>query len=238
MSISYSKSQTEKETLSKRVVTDLRNDIILEKYPAGSRLLELDLSKNYNVSRGTIRSALQDLSNEGLVEFLDTGGCIAVGLDEKTIRDTYQFRNILEIQAAETFLTDDHFSYTGMLSVLDDFLIRDSSPVYQENPAEYCVDTDLRFHRAMMYASKNRPIYRAWCSMSSIIRTLMLINMTDDYRSAFEERFYRNHRTIVDKALMKDKTIRDEIEQQSSSGVNRSIRQLEELRKNSEKICC
>ena len=231
MSVSYSKSQTEKETLAKRVVTDLRNDIILEKYPSGSRLLELDLSRDYNVSRGTIRSALQDLSNEGLVEFLDTGGCIAVGLDAKTIRDTYQFRNLLEIQAAEIFLTDDHFSYTGMLTVLDDFLDRESSPIYQENPAEYCVDTDLRFHRAMMYAAKNRPIYRAWCSMSSIIRTLMLMNMTDDYRSAFEERFYPNHRMIVDKALMKDRSICDEIERQSSSGVNRSIQQLELLRK-------
>ena len=204
----------------------MRQNIIFNKYPQGSRLLEVELSQEYGVSRGTIRSTLQELAAEGLVEYLDTVGCISVGLDEKIIRDTYDFRCSLEIQAANIFLSGGQFSYVGMLKILDEYLQKEQDPLFQTDPASYYVNMDIRFHQAMMYAAQNRPIYRAWCSMAPVIRTLLLLNMTDSYRASFNDRFYPNHKALVDYAILRDPALLDEIRSQILSGVDRAIKHL------------
>lgn len=229
MGVAYSKAQNERDTVSKRVLEELRLHIILNQYPKGTRLLELELSKKYSASRGTIRSTLMELANEGLVEFTETGGCIAVGLDEKTLMDIYDFRCRLELQAAEILLTDRPFSVLGMMQVLDEFLQKDQNPLYQTNPLEFYIDLDMRFHQALVYAAQNRPVYRAWCALSEIIRMLMRFNLSDDYRISFQERFYTNHKAIMDHALLKDSALLDEIRNHFNTAVEVSKKQLSML---------
>jgi len=46
----------------------LREQILNDKFPPGSRLVETKLAEQFHVSRGTVRSALSDLAHQGLVE--------------------------------------------------------------------------------------------------------------------------------------------------------------------------
>ncbi|MEJ7800661.1 MAG: GntR family transcriptional regulator, partial [Ilumatobacter sp.] len=45
----------------------LRNDILTGEFPPGERLIELQLTDRYGVGRAAIRSAIVELSTEGLV---------------------------------------------------------------------------------------------------------------------------------------------------------------------------
>ena len=134
MGKTYSKLDTEKESISGRVLKQLRQDII-----------------------------------EGLVEFLVSGGCVAVGFTEKIVQDIYDFRCNLELQAGKILLSEGQFSYAEMVQALDMMLQKESQPLYQENAISFFIDVDIRFHQAMVYAAGNRPIYRAWCSLSAVI---------------------------------------------------------------------
>jgi DNA-binding GntR family transcriptional regulator len=50
------------------VVSALREDILNDVFPAGSRLVELSLSERYEAPRAAVRSAIMQLTSEGLVE--------------------------------------------------------------------------------------------------------------------------------------------------------------------------
>ena len=231
MGKTYSKLDTEKESISGRVLKQLRQDIIAGRYPQGSRLLEIELAQTYGASRGTIRSALQELSNEGLVEFLVSGGCVAVGFTEKIVQDIYDFRCNLELQAGKILLSEGQFSYAEMVQALDMMLQKESQPLYQENAISFFIDVDIRFHQAMVYAAGNRPIYRAWCSLSAVIRTLMQMNLSEDYWKTFQERFYVNHKEFLDLAILKDPALLETIRKHTLSAVEMAVRQLKSLQR-------
>ncbi len=60
--------KSEKRLLDRRAADQIRAHILEGVLPAGERLLETQLSEELAVSRGTVRSALAQLANEGLVQ--------------------------------------------------------------------------------------------------------------------------------------------------------------------------
>lgn len=230
MSTRTSKALLEKNSIMKRVLEEIRTHIIMNKYEAGHRLREIDLAAAYGASRGTIRAVFQELSNEGLVEFLDNGGCVVVGIDEKIIRDIYKLRMILEVSAAEIILESSEISILPMAAVMDIYTNRESNPLYHSNIQEFYIDLDIRLHQALVSLAGNRPILRAWSSMSSVIHTLLSINVNDSYQDEFVEKFYDRHQKLIDYAITRDPRLIDEIRLQIDNGMELSVRELETLR--------
>ena len=59
--------KTQERLLDRQAANSIREQIVNRIMPPGHRLLEAVLASELEVSRGTIRSALMQLSNEGLV---------------------------------------------------------------------------------------------------------------------------------------------------------------------------
>ncbi|MEQ9692087.1 MAG: GntR family transcriptional regulator [Bauldia litoralis] len=59
--------KTQERLLDRQAANSIRQQIVNRTMPPGHRLLEAVLARELEVSRGTIRSALMQLSNEGLV---------------------------------------------------------------------------------------------------------------------------------------------------------------------------
>lgn len=87
-------------SLDVQVADLLRNEILSGVLPPGERLLEVDLSDRLSLSRGTIRSALQQLTHEGLVVQFPYRGCLVAGLTAQDAWELYTLRNALESLAA------------------------------------------------------------------------------------------------------------------------------------------
>ena len=79
----------------------IREQILSGCFPPGSRLLEVQLAEQLNLSRGTIRSALQQLTHEGLVVQFPYKGCAVPALSSQDAWELYTLRNVLEGLAAQ-----------------------------------------------------------------------------------------------------------------------------------------
>ncbi len=73
----------------------LRERIALLDYPPGAKLSESDLAKEFGVSRTPLRSALNRLEAEGLVESRHGVGTFVTILDMDELREVYQLRKEL-----------------------------------------------------------------------------------------------------------------------------------------------
>lgn len=82
-----------------QVAAALREAILSHQLEPGRELSLKEASSMLGVSVTPIREAFQQLSQDGLIELRPNRGAIILGLDEKTIRDHYEFRAILEKEA-------------------------------------------------------------------------------------------------------------------------------------------
>ena len=78
----------------------IREEILSGALAPGERLLETELSERFNLSRGTIRSALQQLTYEGLIVQFPYRGCAVAGLSSQDAWELYTLRSALEGLAA------------------------------------------------------------------------------------------------------------------------------------------
>lgn len=78
----------------------VREHILGGRAEAGSRLTELGLSQSLQISRGTVRSALQRLTGEGLVQLVPYTGWEVIRLSGHDVWELYTLRASLEVLAA------------------------------------------------------------------------------------------------------------------------------------------
>ena len=82
----------------------LRERIMSGELAPGERLIERDLVERYEVGRGTVRAALRQLENEGLVTVATHRGAYVRQLDEQALRELFELRVALELEAAHRAL--------------------------------------------------------------------------------------------------------------------------------------
>lgn len=86
-------------SLADHITLELRADIIGGRLLPGMALVENDLVAAYNASRNTIREALHRLGQEGLTRYVRNKGVMVRRLGIEDVRDLFQVRRTLELQA-------------------------------------------------------------------------------------------------------------------------------------------
>jgi len=87
------------QSVTDRILTTIRDDIIEGKLLPGTALVENDLTQLHDVSRNTLREALRLLCREGLAVHYRHRGVIVRTLTRHDVRDIYRVRRTLELQA-------------------------------------------------------------------------------------------------------------------------------------------
>ena len=82
----------------------LRERILEGELVPGSRLVERGLVEDYDVSRGTVRAALQQLEHDGLVAVETHRGAFVRQLDKQGLRELFELRTALELEATHRAL--------------------------------------------------------------------------------------------------------------------------------------
>ena len=85
-----------KKTLSEQIYGILRNDIVTQAIPCGSKLTLKILQERFHVSSTPIREALTRLAEEQLASYYSNIGVSVVSLDETDVREIYQFMGDLD----------------------------------------------------------------------------------------------------------------------------------------------
>ncbi|WP_407496689.1 GntR family transcriptional regulator [Pseudooceanicola sp. MF1-13] len=98
-------------TLWKQVADTLRTAIAYGDLEPGERLVERVLCERIGVSRTSLREALRELENEGLVTSIPNRGLIISPLEPKTAKNIFDLRAALEALICKLFCSsasDDH----------------------------------------------------------------------------------------------------------------------------------
>ena len=168
----------------------LRRRIINNELPAGSRLLEVKLAEEFGVSRTTLRSALQELKNDGLVEIEPRRGAFVARMDFDHIQDICFARYVLEAGAAAELRADGE-----MMERLEDAL-DEMATAAQAGDLEAIVAADTRLHGMIVEAGARQRVIELWHGLDGQMGSLM--------RSSFERQgidlpeIVRRHRLLVD----------------------------------------
>ena len=102
MALTASLLGLEKKSLREQALIALRSAITSGELEPGRHLVETELSEMLQISRGTLREALRQLEQEGLVSAGARGRLSVRHLDVKEIRDIFAVRGVIESLAART----------------------------------------------------------------------------------------------------------------------------------------
>ncbi|AVA21329.1 GntR family transcriptional regulator [Rhizobium sp. NXC24] len=139
----------EKMPADVRALGVLRSRIVDGSIPAGSRLTEVQLSEEMELSRATIRTALHQLAKEGLVTLVPYTGWTVVELTRRDVWELYTLRAAVERLAAQ--LAAQRADKTSMRAIEDAFKqIANSAQVGKPGAI---ADADFGFHKAIVLAA-------------------------------------------------------------------------------------
>jgi DNA-binding GntR family transcriptional regulator len=103
-------------TLPDQVAQELGAEIVSGRRKAGERLVELDLARDFGVSRGPIREAIRILERRRLVDVFPRRGAYVRPLSLKSVADLFNVRTALSMLAVRTMATAPVESFIDTLT--------------------------------------------------------------------------------------------------------------------------
>ena len=198
----------------------LRDQILSGALAPGARLLEIDLSAQLNLSRGTIRAALQQLTYEGLVVQFPYRGCIVAGLSAQDAWELYTLRNALEGLAARlaaAAMTEDKSRqlHIALQQLID---------ATQTNDWKTITDADFALHKTILQISEHRRLQQQYQIVEHQIR---LYIASCNALESDPEKLIEQHRELVEAICSGDAAIAEQIAQAHNDEGKTLIQQLQ-----------
>jgi DNA-binding GntR family transcriptional regulator len=159
-----------RESTSARLRTLILQRIIDGQYPAGHRLKELQLAREFNTSQAPVREALRELEATGVIESEPHRGSRVRTVSERELGEAYQVRAVLEQLAGELA--------AGKFSGRETLLQRQADKVrkaYEKGKMEEYAHEDLAFHRMIVEAAGNQVLLENWDALHFDIRTRLFL---------------------------------------------------------------
>lgn len=215
-------------TISRRdgAMTEIRRAIVLGTLKPGEKLTENRLSAALNVSRPTMREALTQLAQEGLLVQEPYRGLRVADLDADAIMDIARTRVALDMLAVEGILADP--SGRRLERVRQAWREYDKLP-FDADPIE-AHESHIAFHRTIWAASENTLLIRLWPVTEAHITIALARDQAarDDPRRAHDV-----HEQFVDAIFSRDL---DQVRRALEVHTMDSARELVEMLASSEPI--
>jgi DNA-binding GntR family transcriptional regulator len=181
----------EKTSLREQALSALRRAITTGELRPGTHLVETELSDALHISRGTLREAMRQLQQEGLISAGARGRLSVRHLDAKEITDIFDVRAALESLAAGALASrSDRSAVVSELRAAVADMER-----WAASNLEDRIEADLRFHRTMCRLSGNDTLLHSWCSLEGSIRMSIMFAGVD---RALKNMDARRHLEIVE----------------------------------------
>lgn len=184
-------------TLADAISDRLREAILEGRFPPGSRLVEANLARDLQVSRGSVREGLALLASEGLVVTKPRHGKFVQPLDATTIDEIYSLRRVLE-----------PFAAGRVVASLRNDSIRELQDAFNgivdavgTNDIVAVAHKDIAFHECIFRLSDHSRLARVWTDIRSILR--LMFNVTTATHLSLEDAVAQ-HRLILEMILARD----------------------------------
>lgn len=224
-----------RRSLRDTAVLEIRNAITVGTLKPGQHLVETQLSEQLGISRGTLREAMRQLHQEGLLVQDGRGRTYVPELSPRLIRETFRVRNALEIVAAVDIgkMPDK----AEVIKRLEDRLAELEASV--DGSVTDAVSADLELHRELCRASGNAVLLNHWESLAAIIRMSILhagstrarVNMSADRHRALIDviangtpgeiwRVFDDHMSEALEAILSSETLRAAFPEEAEAAIS------------------
>ncbi|MBS4192333.1 GntR family transcriptional regulator [Bacillus sp. FJAT-49705] len=177
-----------KSSRSEYIYYEIRKKILTGIYTPNTRLLVLEVAKEFEVSQAPVREAFERLKQEGLLIGIKNKGSIISKIEQKEIEDVYVLRELMENYVMRVYLEK---------RLPDD--IHHLESIYHEmrNSAENedllrLIELDMEFHQFFYERSGNTEILRVWKNLK--IKVMRFIVTTNQL-------YYPNLKIVADTHL-------------------------------------
>ncbi len=142
------------DTAAEQVYRELKRRIFLKALRPGQRLPEAALAATLSVSRTPVREALRMLASEGLVDLVPNMGASLASPTLEEVRESYEVREHLETLAGRRAARH----ITPVQVCLLEEAIEDEERIFSSRDLESYLEVNIRFHRIIAEASRNRTL--------------------------------------------------------------------------------
>ncbi|MDJ0635142.1 MAG: GntR family transcriptional regulator [Xenococcaceae cyanobacterium MO_188.B29] len=184
-------SKVKSRSLDIKAADILRAEILNGSLAPGSRLLEIEISERLKLSRGTIRSALQQLIHEGLVVQYPYRGCMVISLSSQDAWELYTLRSTLEGLAAK--LAAEAIA-PGKVDILQKALQKLELAVAKKNWQDFAI-ADFNLHKAIIQFSGHRRLQEQYRIIEN--QVLLYIAKCNPLHPSLEE-LLADHQQLVE----------------------------------------
>ncbi|MEB3034922.1 GntR family transcriptional regulator [[Mycobacterium] nativiensis] len=147
----------------------LRYAITRGRLAPGRQLGEAHLAAQFEVSRGTLREAMQRLVAEGLLRSERNRGIFVVELTDDDVRDVYQARKTIERAAVTEVLRSDPGAAATRLRIP----VEAMRTAAVERDLTAMADADQEFHEVLVECAGSPRLHRAMRTLLSETRILL-----------------------------------------------------------------
>lgn len=183
----------EQTTLSQRVATGLRNEIIENRLPPGTKITESELSTALNVSRTVVREAITTLVQEGLIVKATNRYTKVAEYTQRDIQEIFDLRGALEIAGARACLRQ-HDIVDRLTEKEENMRQLNCQPHIDRLAFVYA---DMDFHTLIIKASENRRLLDAWNKILSPLLRLIYSYVLNCTKESPLGNIGYNHQKII-----------------------------------------
>src|SRR5579864_7025926 len=175
----------------------IREAVVDGRIPPGEQLREARLVKMLGISRGTVREAIRQLVQEGLVEYRMHHGAFVKSQVLEDRLDVYVAREAIEVWAARALVErNEPIDLSELDAALAVMRTRDAR---QKRPTEETIAADLRFHHELVRLAGSERLTRAHETFAAETRMLLRRHPPYPWRTYAED-----HERLIDGIRKKD----------------------------------
>ncbi|WP_253189372.1 GntR family transcriptional regulator [Vibrio ponticus] len=166
-----------KQSLEEQAADYLREKIVKGEMDQGEKIVESTLAKDLDLSRSTVRMALNTLSHEGLVVQKPYAGWHIFSLDDEDLWELYNLRVALESQAAamaaEKATEEDK---TKLRTVFQEYCDLCAQP---ESDIQMISEADFNLHRCIIEISGSKRMEKAFSQIANQLQGYLCMTHED-----------------------------------------------------------
>lgn len=171
----------------------LRKAILSQEFAEGDELTLEGIASQLQVSNTPVREAFQILARDGLLKLRPNKGALVMGMNEKTIRDHYETRAILEREAAALCCANG-----ADLEAIVNAYEQGARALTEDNAKDYS-NCNQSFHMEIWTAAGNEKMKQLLSSMWNGLSMGHKVTAEDYARVSIAE-----HKRILDALLARD----------------------------------
>ncbi|MCO5066303.1 MAG: GntR family transcriptional regulator [Rhizobiaceae bacterium] len=180
-----------------QVAETLRNFILSGQLAPGTQLVEAKLSSRFGVSRGSIREAIWELIDQGLLVNRPYAGAFVVSLDDRTMSEVFSVRGAIERHAFTQLWSSRDAQFRKEFGDRCKTLVK----AIRTGDNVEAIKAEIRFHSYPYEFSNNTVLLEVWEQLSQKIHLSFVMSQASVRGLDFVEEAERYYAVAIGDSL-------------------------------------